>query len=100
MVHGTVRVPLCQGYIEKCFSLFAMLSIDTGTRKGYNEYIETTQQRSDKMKLWTMTQPNTAAREAAVIMDAFNTAKTFGNAAPRDVEHLLRFAMTCELKHS
>ncbi|MGN7869566.1 hypothetical protein [Paracoccus sp. 22332] len=47
-------------------------------------------------KIWTLTEANTNERVAAVIMDAFNSAKAYGNAAPRDVENHLRFAMTTD----
>jgi len=48
-------------------------------------------------KIWTLTPPRTNARVAAVIADAFATAKALdprhSGAAPRDVAHALRFAM-------
>lgn len=48
-------------------------------------------------KLWTSTPPRTNARVAAVIFDAFASAKAFDpchtGAAPYDVAHALRFAM-------
>lgn len=48
-------------------------------------------------KIWTLTAPRTNARVAAVIADAFNSAKAFDphhtGAAPYDVAHALRFAM-------
>ena len=52
------------------------------------------------MKLWTSTPPRTNARVAAVIADAFASAKAFDPAhegrAPRDVANALRFAMTTD----
>lgn len=48
-------------------------------------------------KIWTLTPPRSNARVAAVIHDAFASAKAFDpfhtGAAPRDVAHALRFAM-------
>lgn len=52
------------------------------------------------MKLWTSTAPRTNARVAAVIADAFATAKVLDPAhegrAPRDVRNALRFAMSTD----
>lgn len=49
-------------------------------------------------KIWTLTAAGTNERVAAVIADAFNTAKALDprhqGAAPRDVMAHLRFAMT------
>lgn len=52
------------------------------------------------MKLWTSTPPRTNARVAAVIADAFASAKAFDPAhegrAPRDVAAFLHFAMSTD----
>lgn len=52
------------------------------------------------MKLWTLTPPRSNARVAAVIADAFASAKAFDplhkGRAPRDVANALRFAMTTD----
>jgi hypothetical protein len=52
------------------------------------------------MKLWTSTPPRTNARVAAVIADAFATAKALDplhkGRAPRDVANALRFAMSTD----
>jgi hypothetical protein len=52
------------------------------------------------MKLWNLTPPRSNARIAAVIADAFASAKALDprhtGAAPRDVAHALRFAMSTD----
>lgn len=52
------------------------------------------------MKLWTLTPPRSNPRVAAVIADAFASAKAFDpqhkGCAPRDVSNALRFAMSCD----
>lgn len=51
-------------------------------------------------KIWTLTKAETNARVAAVIADAFNSAKAMDprheGKAPRDVLNHLRFAMTTD----
>lgn len=52
------------------------------------------------MKLWPSTPPRSNARVAAVIADAFASAKALDplhkGCAPRDVAHALRFAMSTD----
>lgn len=52
------------------------------------------------VKLWTLTAPRSNARVAAVIADAFATAKALDpqhkGRAPRDVANALRFAMSTD----
>lgn len=52
------------------------------------------------MKLWNLTPPRSNARIASVIADAFASAKALDprhtGAAPRDVAHALRFAMSTD----
>lgn len=56
--------------------------------------------KGSAVKLWTQTPPLTNARVAAVIADAFASAKAFDPAhegrAPRDVANALRFAMSTD----
>lgn len=56
--------------------------------------------KGSAVKIWTSTPPRTNARLAAVIADAFASAKAFDPAhegrAPRDVANALRFAMTTD----
>ena len=56
--------------------------------------------KGSAVKIWTSTPPRTNARLAAVIADAFATAKALDPAhegrAPRDVANALRFAMTTD----
>jgi hypothetical protein len=56
--------------------------------------------KGSAMKLWTLTPPRSNARVAAVIADAFASAKAFDplheGRAPRDVANALRFAMSTE----
>lgn len=56
--------------------------------------------KGSAVKLWTLTPPRSNARVAAVIADAFASAKAFDplhqGRAPLDVSNALRFAMSID----